>query len=83
MVMDTTKAVLKLVGEERVSQDKKWGVQNNSNEKWMAILIKSVGEASKAGLAGDDERYMEKLVQCAAVAVAAIECTMRRIVNDG
>lgn len=42
--------VLQEVGEERVSQDQKWGVQNHDDMTWTAILAEEMGEAAQAAL---------------------------------
>ena len=36
------------VQEERDCQEKKWGVQSHTREKWLAILMEEVGEVAKA-----------------------------------
>ena len=60
---------------ERERQDKKWGIQNHSPYKWMAILMEEVGEACTSIL--EEKNYKAELVQIAAVAVAAIESLRR------
>jgi len=60
-----------LIENEHRRQEAKWGEQNHPNYHWLAILAKEVGEVSKALLENDG--YLPKLVQVAAVAVAWIE----------
>ena len=73
---------------ERCVQNATWGEQNHTPIEWLAILTEEVGEVAKdtlsirfgkkPNLAG----YRKELVQVAAVALAAIECYDRKIVND-
>jgi hypothetical protein len=58
---------------ERVYQDSKWGVQDHSPEKWLAILGEEFGECCKASLEGDCDQYRAELISIAAVAIAAVE----------
>ncbi len=63
------------IREERRRQDKKWGVQNHTNMRWLPILMEEVGELAKAlneGTMTDGE-----LTQVAAVALAWMECHER------
>ena len=57
---------------ENYRQVEKWGVrQNQSREKWLAILVEEVGEVAKALLEEDDNDHLfEELTQVAAVAAA-------------
>jgi len=68
----------KLVDRERREQDKKWGEQNHSPEKWLAILVEEVGEVSRSMLeqypnpnkaqSTSNKFYLEQeLIQVAAV----------------
>jgi NTP pyrophosphatase (non-canonical NTP hydrolase) len=71
--------------KERIRQNKKWGEQNHSPEKWLAILAEEVGEAAKAicermYAVGSNSQYREELIHVAAVAIAAIESYDR---NEG
>jgi hypothetical protein len=79
-------AVLKDVACERREQDAKWGVQDHSDIEWSAILGEEIGEACEQVLRGHfggraDALTLlrEELVQCAAVAVAWIECIDRNV----
>jgi len=75
--------------EERDRQDAKWGVQDHAPEWWLAILMEEVGELAQAVLEThfDNGPTMEHVrgtdnirkeaVQCAAVAMAFIECIDR------
>jgi hypothetical protein len=74
---------------ERIAQDLKWGEQNHSMEWWLAILMEEVGELAQAVLETHFDKNAEHLtkggivnirkeaVQCAAVAMAMIECIDR------
>lgn len=74
------KHALMEVLEERMRQEEKWGEQNHSPEKWVAILLEEVGESCKEML--DTPRHLGKpndnlraeLIQVAAVALAMLEC---------
>lgn len=67
---------------ERQRQDEKWGQQNHDAITWSAILGEEFGEFCEAALA---ERFGGKArgdlrteaVQCAAVALAIVECIDR------
>jgi hypothetical protein len=61
------------VAKERTSQDRKWGVQNHTPERWLVILGEEYGEACKEALEGNLDAYRHELVQTAAVAMAAID----------
>ena len=61
------KAFYDLIQMERNAQDEKWGEQNHSDEKWLAILLEELGEAAKAVLEDDDVALLEEVVQVGAV----------------
>lgn len=77
------------IGLERQRQDEKWGVQNHEPEWWLTILMEEVGELAQAILETHFDKNPEHLtkggimnirkeaVQCAAVAMALIECIDR------
>jgi len=67
-----------VVAAERRRQDKKWGVQNHTDEKWLAILVAEVGELAKEVLEGDPTRRTEELTHVAAVSAAWYEAIIRR-----
>lgn len=80
--------------EERLRQDKKWGIQNHDPFLYLTILGEEYGETCKAALEarfGKDpeteaERYLhlrEEAVQTAAVALAIVECLDRGAWNWG
>jgi len=71
--MARAKVVLEKIGDERRRQDEKWGEQNHHPLYWMAILQEEVGEAAKALVEKKLDEYRTELIQCAAVAMAAIE----------
>ena len=83
------KVVLDII-TERGRQDFKWGEQNHDPMTWIPILAEEVGEAAqealrirfnkKSGKLGQEfwrSRYREEMIQCAAVAMAAVECLDR------
>ena len=70
------------VDHERRMQDNKWGVQNHSPERWMAILMEETGEVAKAVLENSLLEYRKELIQVAAVAVAMIECMERNLTKE-
>ena len=74
------------IDEERDRQDARWGVQNHAPEWWLAILTEEVGELAQAILEthfdngtdlGGTANIRKEAVQCAAVAMAMIECIDR------
>lgn len=74
---------IRMVLVERERQDRKWGVQNHDVPIWMEILTEEVGEIARADLEftfGDAlrEDILVEMVQVAAVALAMIECELRR-----
>ncbi len=78
--MTTYETVSGLVLLERKYQDKKWGVQNHSFEKWYLILTEEVGECAKAYLEAGEvitPEVVAEAMQVAAVAHAMIECFIR------
>lgn len=62
---------------ERMKQDAKWGEQNHTPLKWLAILMEEVGEVAQAILQGNRLQCIEELIQCAAVIIAWLECEKR------
>ena len=76
--------VANAVFNERIRQQRKWGEQNHTPERWQGILMEEVGEQAKESneyhLAGDESalmRYRNELIQVAAVAIQMIECLDR------
>jgi NTP pyrophosphatase (non-canonical NTP hydrolase) len=69
------------IADERDRQDAKWGEQNHSNMRWLAILSEEVGEVAKAMLwntdVSQDEIY-DEITHVAAVAVAWMDAIDRR-----
>ncbi|RKU10861.1 hypothetical protein C6503_19445 [Candidatus Poribacteria bacterium] len=63
----TKEAFHNLIEIERNAQDERWGEQNHSDEKWLAILLEELGEAAKAVLEKNEEGLLEETVQVAAV----------------
>lgn len=72
----TTQDVLLAVAGERARQDAKWGEQNHDDLYWLGILTEEVGEVARATIEGTANHA--EIVQVAAVAVAWIECQLRR-----
>lgn len=67
---------------ERMAQDKMWGQQNHSPEKWAMILLEEFGEWSQAVMdsktkGSPKKNIREELVQVVAVALAMLECNDR------
>ena len=58
---------------ERKRQNEKWGEQNHHPLYWLNILMEEVGETSQAALQLRHEDYRREMLQCAAVAIAALE----------
>lgn len=71
--------VLDAVISERGRQDDKWGEQNHDDSKWLAILMEEVGEVARDILEGNSVE--DEITQCAAVAVAWMECIYRRTIT--
>lgn len=89
MMGDAQSRVLTEVVFERAKQDRKWGEQNHKPCEWMTVLGEEFGEACQEALRvrfGENSLGMtdytalrEELIQCAAVAVAIIECIDRQM----
>lgn len=60
------------VENERQFQFRKWGEQNHSAERWLAILTEEVGEVAKAILENKDEEYHRELVQVGATVMSML-----------
>ena len=56
-----------LIETERNAQDKQWGQQQHTDEKWLAIAVEEVGELAEAILENNEEAMLEEIVQVAAV----------------
>ena len=63
----TKKAFYDLIESERNAQDAKWGEQNHSDEKWLAIAVEELGEVAKAVLENNDVELLPEIVQVVAV----------------
>lgn len=71
------------VGNERVRQDMKWGVQDHDDFTWLAVLTEEVGESAQCALHDNfgghhSGELRAEVVQVAAVAIAWIEALDRR-----
>lgn len=69
--------LFEMIRAEREKQDLKWGEQNHTPLKWLAILMEEVGEVAQAILQGSRLGCQMELVQCAAVIIAWLECERR------
>lgn len=78
-----TRQTLAEVAHERTLQERKWGSQHHTPERWITILGEEYGEAASAALhqvlnnqgevtVGSGDLRAE-LIQVAAVAIAAVE----------
>lgn len=74
--------IIRDILDERLRQDKKWGIQHHNAVEWLAILTEEIGESAKecVQIFVDNERatlemsmLRFELVHCAAVVVAWIE----------
>ncbi|MCA4157671.1 MazG-like family protein [Priestia megaterium] len=83
LMIDVNYAVL----NERIKQNKKWGLQRHDMGKWLAILAEEFGEVAQAmqgslGLTSiketDADNLYEELIQVAAVASAIAEQVKER-----
>ena len=69
--------IYRMIKEERLRQDVKWGEQNHDEYKWLTILSEEVGKVAVAALNNRPWYYIDALIQVAAVAVVAIESADR------
>jgi len=74
----TTEEILALVRAERREQDKKWGEQNKSPDRWNTIILEELGESAKAHLENQPDDYVVEMIQAAACCVAAVESIIRQ-----
>ncbi|KIL46177.1 nucleoside triphosphate pyrophosphohydrolase family protein [Jeotgalibacillus campisalis] len=77
--------VLMAIDQERVRQDKKWGVQRHDDGTWLQILIEEVGEVAQAmqkekgwGKESDADNKLKEIIHVAAVATAMAEQELER-----
>ena len=68
---------------ERGRQNEKWGIQNHQAGIWALVLLEELGEWAKAELHnifGGEEagRETEEMIQVSAVAMAIVECQLRK-----
>ena len=70
-------AIFAQIAAEMDAQDRQWGIQNHDPFRWLAILGEEKGEACKAANEGQWDEYEAELIQVAAVAVNAVECSRR------
>lgn len=63
--------------QERLNQEKKWGVQDHDPFHWITILGEEFGEFCHDILEEDGNKAMVELVQITAVGLAMIECGLR------
>ncbi|MEK5207498.1 MazG-like family protein [Psychrobacillus sp. FSL H8-0510] len=76
--------------QERFRQNVKWGKQNHSNGRWLAILGEEFGEVCEAMQQGsiasketDANNLYEELIHVAAVASAFAEQVLRDGITQG
>jgi len=69
--------VFEEIGKERDAQDRRWGAQEHDPFYWLSILGEEKGEACKAANQGRWDQFRAELIQVAAVAVNAVECSRR------
>lgn len=82
---------IKAILNERKQQDKKWGIQNHTPIVWSAVLTEECGEFAEAALRyrfnhatpTTVRQLREEAIQCAAVALAIIECLERDEMGTG
>jgi len=74
----TQEDALHFIAEERDAQDEEWGESNHDVFTWLAILQKQLGKASECALDAYIADMAGRLVQVAAVCVAALECLWRK-----
>lgn len=77
--------VVEEVLKEREYQREKWTVEHDVQHtplEWLAILATWVGKASAAAIRGDRAGFRKRLVQVAAICMAAVESFDRRIVYE-
>lgn len=77
-ILNDKQKIINLINEERIAQDKKWGVQRHHPFMWNTILGEEVGEVNQASLdlengIDTEEHLVEELIQVAAVAVSYVE----------
>jgi NTP pyrophosphatase (non-canonical NTP hydrolase) len=73
---------LNLILDERKRQDEKWGVQDHTPFKWVAILAEEFGEVAKAAYEKKPDEYLTEIVQVAAVSMAMYESYERNKVIE-
>lgn len=88
---EVTRGGLVEILKERFRQDDKWGEQNHTPERWLAILGEEHGELCEAVLEtifdngkearkkGGRKNICREAIQVAAVALAIWECEKRRV----
>lgn len=78
MPEDPMAAAIRYVIEEREYQIRKWGSNHDAThtpEEWINILTVYLGKTAKETnvFEGSEEKFMKRLIQLAAISVAAIE----------
>lgn len=85
-ICDATNSVIDDVKNERVRQFEKWdGVFSDDNYTpgdWYALIKDYNCWARRMGCMGSTDKYRRRLIQIAALAVAAVEALDRDIEND-
>jgi len=72
---------------ERNRQDWKWGEQDHPDEWWLPILVEEIGEVAEAMLevqfgAGGHDDVRKEVIEACAVALAWLECMVRRMEGE-
>lgn len=74
--MTSREDVYLAVSKERIYQDRKWGLKQQSVPGFLLIMRKELEEAERAwakNVQGDRQTVLEEIVQVAATAVACLE----------
>ncbi len=92
--MDDQNIAFRQIIEERNEQDRKWGVQDHSDQDWLCILMEEIGELSECICKSkigpikleEQKEYDKKIdiemVQVAAVVVAWMENRSRNEIRE-
>ena len=71
--MASREAVLEELDLERDYQDKKWGKRDHKLPSWLLIMKSLLDDAEQAWMVSQTDRTKQKILQAAAVGVAALE----------
>lgn len=76
-------SVLRQVEAEIRAQKTKWGQQNHAPSYWLAILGEEYGEICRAFNEGDENGYINELIQTAAVCISQAACFLQQTKIEG